>query len=104
MSSLKPDQKDFKQISEESVAESEVILIQHEKYNTEKYNTKNTTHMYKYKLNYLHQNFKLWRKYQSQYLLRFGLYSLILLYSILYGDYKLEKTARKSAKHSTPLH
>ena len=34
--------KSSKQTSEKAVAESEVILIQHEKYNTEKYNTKNT--------------------------------------------------------------
>ena len=55
LSSLESYQKHSKQIVEESVAESEVILIQHEKYNTEKDNTKNTTHMYKENLNYLHQ-------------------------------------------------
>ena len=52
--SLESDQKYYKQIAEEAVSESEVILIKHEKNNTEKYNTKNTTHMYKYKLNHLH--------------------------------------------------
>ena len=57
-SSSKSDQKTSKQISEEAVANSEVVLIQHVKYNTEKYNIKNTTHVYKEKLNYFHQNFQ----------------------------------------------
>ena len=35
LSSLESDQKSPKQISEEAVSESEVILIQHKKYNTE---------------------------------------------------------------------
>ena len=39
---LESDQEYSKQTAEESIAESEVILTQHEKYNT-----KNTTHMYK---------------------------------------------------------
>ena len=51
LSSLESEPKPSKQIAEEAVAESEVILIQNEKYNTEKYNTKNTTHIYKEKLN-----------------------------------------------------
>ena len=77
LSSLESDQKYSKQIAEEAVTESEVILIQHEKYNTEKYNTKNTTNMYKDKLNYPHQKFQWWRKDRSNNLLRFGLYPLI---------------------------
>ena len=56
LSYLESDQKSSKQIAEEAVTESEVILTQHKKYNTEKYNTTNTTNMYKEKLNYLHQN------------------------------------------------
>ena len=62
------DQKYSKQIVEEAVVESEIILIQHEKYNrkkikhekynSKKYNTKNITHMYNEKLNYTHQNFQ----------------------------------------------
>ena len=47
VSSLGYEQKASKRITEEAVAEIEVVLVQHEKYNTEKYNTKNTTHMYK---------------------------------------------------------
>ena len=57
MSSLESDQKSSKQISEEAITESEMILIQHKKYNTGKNNTKNTTHMYKERLKYLHQIF-----------------------------------------------
>ena len=45
MSSLESDQKSSKQISEEAITESEMILIQHKKYNTGKNNTKNTTHV-----------------------------------------------------------
>ena len=45
---------------EEAVAESEVILTQHENYNTGNA-TKNTTHLYKEKLNYIHKNFQWWR-------------------------------------------
>ena len=44
LSSLGYDQNSSKHISKEAIAESEVILMQQEKYNTEKYNTKNTTH------------------------------------------------------------
>ena len=58
MSSLDSDQKYSKQIIEEAILESEVILIQHEKYNTENFTKINTTHVYKEKLNYLHQNFQ----------------------------------------------
>ena len=53
ISSLDSDQKYAKHISEESAKESEVPLIKHRKYNT-----KNTTHMQKEKLNYLQQNFQ----------------------------------------------
>ena len=71
LSSLESDQKSFKHIAGKYVSESEVILINHAKYNTEKYNTENKTHMYKEKLNYLHQKFQLWIKEQSKILLRF---------------------------------
>ena len=39
MYSLRSDQKPSKQIAEESVADSEGMLIQHRKYNMKKYNT-----------------------------------------------------------------
>ena len=39
-SSLKSGKIPAKHITEESVSESEVLLIQHEKYNTKKYNMK----------------------------------------------------------------
>ena len=46
LSFSEPDQKSAKQISKDAVIDSEVILVKHEKYKTEKYNTKNTTQMY----------------------------------------------------------
>ena len=66
MSCLESFQKITKQIAEECIPESEVILIQ-----------KNKTHMYKDKLNYIHQNFQWWRKDQGNNFLIFGLYPLI---------------------------
>ena len=58
-----------KYIAKEAVAESELILMQHNKYNI-----KNTTHIYKENLNYLHQHFHVCRKYQSKHLLILDLY------------------------------
>ena len=72
ISSLKSEKKASKQISEEAAVKSEVIFIQQQKMQ----HKKNTTHMYKEKFNYLHQNLQWCIDEQSNKLLRFGLYPL----------------------------
>ena len=58
-------------MEEEAVIDSEVLLIQYKKCNT-----KSTTQIYKGELNYIHQNFQLWRKDQSKIFL-YSAYTLL---------------------------
>ena len=77
--------KKIKQIAEEFVTDSEVILIQHEKYNAKNTTQKYNTHV-KIEVELSSPELSMMERGRKQNLLKLVLYALIKLDSIIYGD------------------